>query len=189
MKQNEANMWDKQMSMAQVFGQMVAGSFVAVAVIGIPIVYILFFYFIGTFLPIESKQADDPTPDSFVHMSDQNYLSSDLAIYGKVGVKLLPIMVQPPAERQPDQVSIKDTLGMGERKKRENDQDRIERRGFRNKHDSRIFVEPFDFFHVFSGLDFSKLSIDKILDRFEKDEDAEKDQLHQWTFVNTKKGN
>ena len=30
MKQNEANMWDKQMSLAQVFGQMVAGSFFAV---------------------------------------------------------------------------------------------------------------------------------------------------------------
>ena len=29
MKQNEANMWDKQMSLAQVFGQMVAGSFFA----------------------------------------------------------------------------------------------------------------------------------------------------------------
>ena len=70
MKQNEANMWDKQMSMAQVFGQMVAGSFVAVAVIGIPIVYILFFYFIGTFLTIESKQAEDPTPGSFIQMGD-----------------------------------------------------------------------------------------------------------------------
>ena len=70
MKQNEANMWDKQMSMAQVFGQMVAGSFVAVLAIGIPIAYILFFYVIGTFLPIESKQADDPTPDSFAHMSN-----------------------------------------------------------------------------------------------------------------------
>ena len=70
MKQNDANMWDKQMSMAQVFGQMVAGSFVAVLVIGIPIAYILFFYLIGTFLPIESKQADDPTPDSFVQLTD-----------------------------------------------------------------------------------------------------------------------
>ena len=186
MKQNEANMWDKQMSMAQVFGQMVAGSFVAVAVIGIPIVYILFFYFIGTFLPIESKQADDPTPDSFVHMSDQNYLSSDLAIYGKGGAKLLPIMVQPPAGRQPDQVSIKDTLGMC-KKEREDNQGRIERRGFRNRHDSKIFVEPFDFFYVFSALDFSKLSQDKILDRFEKDKHEEKDQLRQWMFVNTKK--
>ena len=186
MKQNEANMWDKQMSMAQVFGQMVAGSFVAVAVIGIPIVYILFFYFIGTFLPIESKQADDPTPDSFVHMSDQNFLSSDLAIYGKVGAKLLPIMVQPPAGRQPDQVSIKDTLGMC-KKEREDNQGRIERQGFRNRHDSRIFVEPFDLFHVFSGLNFSKLSLDKILNRFEKGEREERDQLHQWIFMVTKK--
>ena len=70
MKQKEANMWDKQMSMAQVFGQMVAGSFVAVLVIGIPIAYISFFYVIGTFLPIESKQADDPTPGSFIQMGD-----------------------------------------------------------------------------------------------------------------------
>tara|TARA_B100000579_G_scaffold335563_1_gene286266 strand:- start:330 stop:524 length:195 start_codon:yes stop_codon:yes gene_type:complete len=64
---------------------------------------------------------------------------------------------------------------MGERKKRENDQDRIERLGFRNKHDSRIFVEPFDFFHVFSGLDFSRLSLDKFLDRFEKGDRENKD--------------
>ena len=70
MKQKEANMWDKQMSMAQVFGQMVAGSFVAVLVIGIPIVYVSFFYFVGTFLPFESKQADDPTPGSFIQMGD-----------------------------------------------------------------------------------------------------------------------
>ena len=61
------------------------------------------------------------------------------------------------------------------KKERANDQRRIERRGFRNGHDSRIFVEPFDFFHVFSGLDFSKLSLDKILDRFEKDNGEDKD--------------
>ena len=70
MKQNEANMWDKQMSLAQVFGQMVAGSFFAALVLGIPIAFIVFFYIIGTFLPIESKQADDPTPDSFVQLTD-----------------------------------------------------------------------------------------------------------------------
>ena len=64
---------------------------------------------------------------------------------------------------------------MCERKKREKDQDSIERRGFRNGHDSRIFVEPFDFFHVFSGLDFSKLSLGKILDRFEKVNGEDKD--------------
>ena len=64
---------------------------------------------------------------------------------------------------------------MCERKKRENLQDGIERRGFRNRQDSRIFVEPFDFFHVFSGLDFSKMSLDKILDRFEKVNGEDKD--------------
>ena len=64
---------------------------------------------------------------------------------------------------------------MCERKKREKDQDSIERRGFRNKHDSRIFVEPFDFFHVFSGLDFSRLSLYKFLDKFEKSETEDKD--------------
>ena len=64
---------------------------------------------------------------------------------------------------------------MCESKKRENDQDRIERRVFRNKHDSRIFVEPFDFFHVFSGLDFPRLSLDKFLDKFEKGESEDKD--------------
>ena len=60
-------------------------------------------------------------------------------------------------------------------KKKEEDQDSIERRGFRDKHDSRIFVEPFDFFHVFSGLDFPRLSLDKFLDRFEKDNSDDKD--------------
>ena len=70
MKQNEANMWDKQMSLALVFGQMVAGSFFAALALGIPIAFIVFFYIIGTFLPIESKQADDPTPDSFVQLID-----------------------------------------------------------------------------------------------------------------------
>ena len=64
---------------------------------------------------------------------------------------------------------------MCERKKRENHQDGIERRGIRSRQDSRIFVEPFDFFHVFSGLDFSKLSLGKILDRFEKVNGEDKD--------------
>jgi len=64
---------------------------------------------------------------------------------------------------------------MSERKKRENNQDSIERRGFRTNHDSRIFVEPFDFFHVFSGLDLSRLSLDKFLDKFEKGDSDKKD--------------
>ena len=61
------------------------------------------------------------------------------------------------------------------KKERENDQGRIERQGFRNRPDSRIFVEPFDFFQVFSGLDLSNFSLEKILNRFEKDNGKNKD--------------
>ena len=61
------------------------------------------------------------------------------------------------------------------KKEREDNQGRMERRGFRNRYESRIFVEPFDFSHVFSGLDFSKLSLDKILNRFEKGGREERD--------------
>ena len=64
---------------------------------------------------------------------------------------------------------------MCERKKREKDQDSVERRGLRNRHDSRIFVEPFDFFHVFSGIDFTRFSLEKYLDRFEKRDDEKED--------------
>ena len=64
---------------------------------------------------------------------------------------------------------------MCERKKREKDQDSSERRGFINRIDSRIFVEPFDFFHVFSGLNFPRLSLDKFLDKFEKGETESED--------------
>ena len=64
---------------------------------------------------------------------------------------------------------------MCERKKRENNQNDIDRRGFRNRQDSRIFVEPFDFFHVFSGLDLSKLLFDKCIDKFEKNDSEDKD--------------
>ena len=59
-------------------------------------------------------------------------------------------------------------------KKKEKDQDSMERRDFRNRHDSRIFVEPFDFFHVFSGLDFPRLSLEKFLDKFEKSDSDDK---------------
>jgi len=60
-------------------------------------------------------------------------------------------------------------------KEEKDDQGLTERRGLRNRHDSRIFVEPFDFFHVFSCLKFPKLSLNKILDRFEKGDIEEKD--------------
>ena len=64
---------------------------------------------------------------------------------------------------------------MSERKKREDQQNRNDLRGFRNKYDSRIFVEPYDFLHVFTGLDFSRLSLDKYLDRFEKSRSQNKE--------------
>ena len=64
---------------------------------------------------------------------------------------------------------------MSERKKREDQQNCNDLRGFRNKYDSRIFVEPFDFFHVFSGLDLPRLSLDKFIDKFEKGESEDKD--------------
>ena len=57
---------------------------------------------------------------------------------------------------------------MCEREKRKNEQEYSQTRGFRNKHDSRIFVEPYDFFHVFSGIDFSILSIEQYFERFER---------------------
>ena len=57
---------------------------------------------------------------------------------------------------------------MCEREKRKNEQEYSQTRGFRNKHDSRIFVEPYDFFHVFSGIDFSILSIEKYFEGFER---------------------
>ena len=64
---------------------------------------------------------------------------------------------------------------MCERKKRKNEQQYSQPTSFKNKYDSRIFVEPFDFFHVFSGIDFSKLSVEKYLDRFEKRNQGDED--------------
>ena len=51
------------------------------------------------------------------------------------------------------------------KKNKEDDLGCIKRRGFTTRHDSRIFVEPFDFLHVFSGIDFFKLYLDKILEQ------------------------
>ena len=65
-KKNELKSWDKQMSLAQIFGQMVAGSIFTAIALGVPIVFIVGLYFIGTLLPPESKEAVDPTPDSFL---------------------------------------------------------------------------------------------------------------------------
>ena len=64
---------------------------------------------------------------------------------------------------------------MCERKKRKNEQQYSQSISFKNKYDSIIFVEPFDFFHVFSGIDFSRLSVEKYLDRFEKRNQGDED--------------
>tara|TARA_B100001057_G_scaffold195185_1_gene195964 strand:- start:463 stop:678 length:216 start_codon:yes stop_codon:yes gene_type:complete len=70
---------------------------------------------------------------------------------------------------------IKETFGMCERKKQKNEQEYSQLRSFRNKHDSRIFVEPYDFFHIFNGIDFSGFSVEKYIDRFEKKSKTDKE--------------
>ena len=62
--------WDREMSMAQIFGQMFSGSLVGGALVGVPVVFIVVLMWLGDFLPAESKLADDPTPDSFVSSSE-----------------------------------------------------------------------------------------------------------------------
>ena len=62
--------WDRQMSIAQIFGQMFSGSLVGGALVGVPVVFIVVLMWLGEFLPAESKLADDPTPDSFVSSSE-----------------------------------------------------------------------------------------------------------------------
>ena len=62
--------WDREMSMAQIFGQMFSGSLVGGALVGVPVVFIVVLMWLGDFLPAESKLADDPTPDSFVSSKD-----------------------------------------------------------------------------------------------------------------------
>ena len=62
--------WDREMSMAQIFGQMFSGSLVGGALVGVPVVFIVVLIWLGGFLPAESKLADDPTPDSFASSSE-----------------------------------------------------------------------------------------------------------------------
>ena len=64
---------------------------------------------------------------------------------------------------------------MCEREKRKNEQEYSQTRGFRNKHDSRIFVEPYDFFMFFGGIDFSILSIEQYFERFERRNQGDED--------------
>ena len=67
---NTKESWDKEMSIAQIFGQMFSGSLVAGALVGVPVVFIVVLMWLGEFLPEESKLADDPTPDSFISSSE-----------------------------------------------------------------------------------------------------------------------
>ena len=66
MNTNDSKSRDKEMSLAQIFGQMVAGSIFTAIALRVPIVFIAGLYFIGAFLAPESKEAIDPTPNSFL---------------------------------------------------------------------------------------------------------------------------
>ena len=57
---------DREISIAQIFGQMFSGSLVAGSLAGIPVVLMVALMWLAAFRPEESKLADDPTPDSFV---------------------------------------------------------------------------------------------------------------------------
>ena len=48
-----------------IMNQMVKGFMIAMVTFFGPVVFILVIYWIGLLLPPESKEADDPTPDSF----------------------------------------------------------------------------------------------------------------------------
>ena len=49
-----------------ILGQMVRGCLFAATVLFGPILFVYAIYVLGTFLPPESKEAQDPTPDSFI---------------------------------------------------------------------------------------------------------------------------
>ncbi|MEL7092574.1 MAG: RC-LH1 core complex protein PufX [Pseudomonadota bacterium] len=55
---------------ADIMMQFLRGGFFAFTVFAGPILFIYLFVFIGSFLPPESKEAVDPTPDSFVSSSE-----------------------------------------------------------------------------------------------------------------------
>lgn len=60
-----ASGFDRDKTFIEAMGQMVIGSIIAGAVIIVPVVFIYVVYLVGTVLPPESKEAADPTPDSF----------------------------------------------------------------------------------------------------------------------------
>ncbi|NRB03077.1 MAG: RC-LH1 core complex protein PufX [Rhodobacteraceae bacterium] len=57
--------FSKPRIMAEIFGQMFVGAGAAAFVIGGAGVFVYLLYLVSLFLPPESKEADDPTPNSF----------------------------------------------------------------------------------------------------------------------------
>ena len=57
--------FSKPRIMAEIFGQMIVGAGAAAFVVGGAGVFVYVLYLVGTLLPPESREADDPTPDSF----------------------------------------------------------------------------------------------------------------------------
>ncbi|MEM1004617.1 MAG: RC-LH1 core complex protein PufX [Pseudomonadota bacterium] len=55
----------------RILGDMARGAFLAGVVLLGPVVLIYLIYLVGTFLPPESKEADDPTPNSFPMLVEQ----------------------------------------------------------------------------------------------------------------------
>ena len=56
---------DRDALFGQVAKKMLAGAGIGAAIILAPVIYVYALYLIGTLLPPESKEAADPTPDSF----------------------------------------------------------------------------------------------------------------------------
>lgn len=54
-----------------VFKDMLRGAILAAVVFFGPVLIIYLIYLVGTLLPPESKEADDPTPDSFSMVIEQ----------------------------------------------------------------------------------------------------------------------
>ena len=69
MSDNKKELFDGDMSkpriLTEIASQMVIGAGAAGAVVVGAGVFVYVLYLIGTLLPPESKEADDPTPDSF----------------------------------------------------------------------------------------------------------------------------
>ncbi|MEM9550578.1 MAG: RC-LH1 core complex protein PufX [Pseudomonadota bacterium] len=59
----------------EMFGYLMRGVIVAAGIVVVPVGFILGLYLLGTFLPPESREAQDPTPDSFASTADEGAAS------------------------------------------------------------------------------------------------------------------